>query len=123
MNCICFNHIVEWTEREWARKMKSHWTVKKHIVLSLFMMGVFVLVEEIVAKGSFLMLYYSLFTPHEAASIGVIGGVDGPTTVFIAHKMIKEPAFVKGILVLLMFSMYIPTKKLINGIMNKRMTD
>jgi oxaloacetate decarboxylase beta subunit len=38
--------------------------------------------------GALLGAYYLLgFTPHEAAAIGIIGGADGPTSIFLATKM------------------------------------
>ncbi len=36
---------------------------------------------------TFIAAYLVGFTPNEAASIGIIGGADGPTSIFIANKL------------------------------------
>lgn len=39
---------------------------------------------------TFFGAYLSGFTPDEAASIGIIGGADGPTSIFIANKLAHD---------------------------------
>ncbi|MBX3424911.1 MAG: sodium ion-translocating decarboxylase subunit beta [Pirellulales bacterium] len=39
---------------------------------------------------TFLGAYWLGFTPQEAASIGIIGGADGPTSIFIANKLAPD---------------------------------
>ncbi len=39
---------------------------------------------------TFLAAYLTGFTPNEAASIGIIGGADGPTSIFIANKLAPD---------------------------------
>lgn len=39
---------------------------------------------------TFLAAYLVGFTPNEAASIGIIGGADGPTSIFISNKLAPD---------------------------------
>jgi oxaloacetate decarboxylase beta subunit len=39
---------------------------------------------------TFLGAYFAGFSPNESASIGIIGGADGPTSIFIANKLAPE---------------------------------
>lgn len=42
-----------------------------------------------------------LYSPHEAASIGIIGKADGPTTIFISSKLLKIDDLLLPVLLLL----------------------
>jgi oxaloacetate decarboxylase beta subunit len=39
---------------------------------------------------TFLVAYFMGFTPQEAASIGIIGGADGPTSIYLTVKLAKH---------------------------------
>ncbi len=56
------------------------WTFGKHVLLSAVMTLVIRFAPEAIIR---LMLKRST---REAASIGIIGGADGPTSIFIAEK-------------------------------------
>lgn len=90
------------------------WNVLKHILLSLV---VAIIINYL----------WGFITLREASSIGIIGGADGPTSVYVAGKnsmstqgmlitMVLLKAFLPGILAFLtMMLLYIPIKRWIKG--------
>ncbi|MFZ5352398.1 MAG: sodium ion-translocating decarboxylase subunit beta [Bacillota bacterium] len=81
------------------------WSFGKHIVLTI-------------AVVALIKLISGFFTLREAASIGIIGGADGPTTVFIAGKasglMLINILYIA--LFIAMLAMYKPVKLIIGRI-------
>lgn len=59
-------------------KIKNNWSLKKHIIFSLIISFVVQIIK------------YISITRTSAASIGIIGGADGPTAIFLANKIISE---------------------------------
>ncbi|MCT4594259.1 MAG: sodium ion-translocating decarboxylase subunit beta [Anaeromicrobium sp.] len=67
--------------------MKKIWTLKKHFILSLLI-------------GLLIIGFNRLFLINEAASIGIIGGADGPTVVFVANSREEVTSMMKLIILL-----------------------
>ncbi len=67
--------------------MFKNWTFKKHIVFSLILVIIVFYVLPIMGMG---LVFLNIFWgSHEAGSIGIIGGADGPTAIFLASKLIR----------------------------------
>ena len=86
-------------------KKVTDWSFKKHVLFSL---GITLAVA----------LFRYFFSAKEAASIGIIGGSDGPTTIFLVGNPIST--FLIPILVLfaILLVFYKPIKKLIHRSMS-----
>ncbi|WP_176461663.1 hypothetical protein [Anaeromicrobium sediminis] len=69
--------------------MKKIWTFKKHFILSLLI-------------GLFIGVFNKLFPGNEAASIGIIGGADGHTAIFVANSKEEVGGIMKLIILLTM---------------------
>ena len=75
------------------------WTFMKHFIGS-----VVIVIIAVIAKSAF-------FTPHSAASIGIIGGADGPTAIYtsgVVSGVVGYGIFLLGFVVLLL--LYLPYK-------------
>jgi Na+-transporting methylmalonyl-CoA/oxaloacetate decarboxylase beta subunit len=80
-------------------KLISYWTLKKHVVVSI----IFIVV---------IILFRTQFD-NEAASIAIIGGVDGPTAFYLSgHFLPLKWALGYGLLFICLMALYIFVKKL-----------
>ena len=50
------------------------------------------------------------FTPNQASSIGIIGGADGPTAIFITGKI--YPYILRDVVLIISLVLYFPVKKI-----------
>lgn len=102
------------------------WSFKKHVFLSAGITLAVALVQILfINENSFIlrkllgiMKLSNIFSAKEAASIGIIGGSDGPTTIFLVGNPIST--FLIPILVLfaILLVFYKPIKKLIHRSMS-----
>lgn len=56
-------------------------------------------------------LYKFLFLKKEVASIGIIGGADGPTTIFLTSKFINPEIIIFSIIFIVSLGIYIFLKR------------
>ena len=83
------------------------WTFSKHSVLSIIIVLISIIVDAATILGlgglsfAFPVKLISLFNDQEAASIGIIGGVDGPTAIFLTGNPQFQTAISKCILLLI----------------------
>lgn len=77
------------------------WTFGKHVVASI-------IATPLLVKAVRLLLC----RPYTAASIGIIGGADGPTVVFISGKLVSHYGAYLGVLVALLV-LYWPVSRLL----------
>lgn len=49
------------------------------------------------------------FTPHQDLSIGIIGGPDGPTLLFITGQI--YPHILRGVVLIILLVLYFPLQK------------
>ncbi len=61
--------------------------------------------------GVSLIILNLLFGSHEAGSIGIIGGADGPTAIFLAGKVVKM-LWMPVVTFLVLLGFYIPIRKM-----------
>ena len=54
------------------------------------------------------------FRSNQASSIGIIGGADGPTAIFITGHILKTPSFMLFILFVIALLLYKPLKNIFN---------
>jgi len=80
-------------------KKGGNWSFKKHVILSS---GITLAV----------MLLRNFFS-NEAASIGIIGGSDGPTAIFLAGNPVSTFLIPNVVLFTILLVLYKPFKKLI----------
>lgn len=60
----------------------TSWSFKKHLIFSLAIALILQLTMELITLG--------LPVQEEASSIGIIGGADGPTVVYVSSKLISS---------------------------------
>jgi Na+-transporting methylmalonyl-CoA/oxaloacetate decarboxylase beta subunit len=58
------------------KKYFSGWNIKKHALLSMILSSVLIFLLRAITRNK------------GAASIGIIGGADGPTSIFISSKLL-----------------------------------
>ena len=86
-------------------KIRNNWSFKKHVIFSLIL------------SVSIEIIKYVFVNRNDAAAIGIIGGADGPTAIFLGNKMLSplflltEFSIVLSFIILLV--LYKPTKYLI----------
>ena len=87
-------------------RIKNNWSFKKHMLFSLFF--------------SFLIqiIKYIPVTTNNAASIGIIGGADGPTMIFLGSKTMMPllwifSQFIMVPIFIILLALYKPTKYLV----------
>jgi len=78
-------------------KFFSNWTAKKHAILSLIII--------------LIMPISSFISKTDSSSIGIIGGSDGPTVIFVSGNPVIESIIPKLVMFLLLLGLYIPMKK------------
>jgi len=88
--------------------MFKNWTLKKHALFSLFF--VLILFFTVPIVGTTMLILNVIFSLNEAGSIGIIGGADGPTAIFLANKLIRTCGYFCLIYMGLLLT-YIPINK------------
>ena len=90
--------------------MKENWNLKKHMILSALVAGIFKWMGSLLQRG------------REASSIGIIGGVDGPTAIYITKKATGYILWsIPGIAVFLLgMVLYRPVKRTVEGKQKKQ---
>lgn len=85
------------------KKLFRMWNFGMHFIFSLIL----TLIIGIAARFA--------ITRHVAASIGIIGSADGPTTIFISNKMtgMFRSSLLYVVLFIVLLTLYIPLKALI----------
>lgn len=98
-------------------KFFSKWTEKKHVILSLFIILI-VSISSFISKiligssdQSLIKRIITMFSKTDSSSIGIIGGADGPTVIFVSGNPVIVSIIPKVVLFLLLLGMYIPMKK------------
>ncbi len=93
------------------------WTFKKHLALSVVLTALTVL-DDILRVTFLPVLAYvnGKIMSMEAASVGIIGGADGPTAIFVADKVVEGHIRSKVIVFLVYLMLYYPAKKMFNSI-------
>jgi len=92
------------------------WTFKKHLVLSVVLTAVTALDDILIVGFSPLWAYFNgKMISMEAASVGIIGGADGPTAVFVADKVMDGHINSRMIVFLVYLMLYHPTKKMFDS--------
>lgn len=98
---------------------KTSWTLKKHILTSfliaLISLGMDILFNVGIGRLSLISLVkmQSMISNIEAASIGIIGGADGPTAVFLGSSYEQVHETQSLMLFVILVLIYKPTKYLI----------
>jgi Na+-transporting methylmalonyl-CoA/oxaloacetate decarboxylase beta subunit len=97
-------------------KKEKYWRFKYHLLASIIITSISVLSDIVTSGGAlpYLMGFSNLLDGKSASAIGIIGGADGPTTIFLSGN----PYFLFFISKLLFFSvllvLYLPSKKFLN---------
>lgn len=95
----------------WMKKFFKNWSFGKHISVSvLITIGV-----SIVGKTLEIMNILISAYSNQAASIGIIGGADGPTSIFIATKLADQYLGIFIIFIALLL-LYKPIKRWLEGL-------
>jgi hypothetical protein len=100
---------------------KFSWTFKKHFVVSMILSGISYIVDLLMNHGygtailqSFLS-GRSLIMDSQAASIGIIGGADGPTSIFIAGSPLAILSFSNVVFWIVLLLLYKPIKQMVEN--------
>lgn len=86
-------------------KIKNNWSFKKHIIFSL------------IISFTVQIIKYISITRTSTSSIGIIGGADGPTVIFVTSKIVPMFMFLGEFIIIPVFiillALYKPTKYLL----------
>lgn len=114
-------------ERRFDMKKKYCWTIWRHLILSLGITFLTQLSELIAFRLSDSRVLTSIlnqrnsFAGSEAMSIGIIGGADGPTAIFVAGKILPllllNPQVILFIVLMLL---YLPMKAYMNRVLGRQ---
>ena len=100
-------------------KFSFKWTFRTHFIISLVITLISYTVDSVMSNGygSAMLMYltkgHSLFVDQQAASIGIIGGADGPTSIFITGEPIEFKIFSNLMLFIILLLLYKPSKYLV----------
>lgn len=102
-------------------KKITDWSFKKHVFLSAGITLAVALVQILfINENSFIlrkllgiMKLSNFFSAKEAASIGIIGGSDGPTAIFLVGNPVSTFLISNLVLFAILLAFYKPFKKLI----------
>lgn len=94
------------------------WSFKRHFIVSVCVTGITVFSDFL--TGGFLAHLFVLSSRvlgsmkmNGSASTAIIGGADGPTTIFLSGNPLTLLIVSKIVLLLLLLILFIPTKKII----------
>ena len=97
---------------------KFRWSFKQHFLLSLVITAITIFSDII--TGSFGLLPVIIFMNKflgietgEASAIGIIGGADGPTSIFLSGNPFNLVIHSKVVFLIILLLLYNPTKKLL----------
>ncbi len=92
------------------------WSFKRHFVTSL-LITIITIVSDIVTGGfavfSFVLSsgLFENINLNEASAIGIIGGADGPTAIFLSGNPFNAFIISKIVLFIVLLVLFVPTKK------------
>lgn len=94
-------------------KKEFEWNIKRHLVLSFAITGLAFLSEVIVdaiSAAGLLVGHVDSFGGNQAASIGIIGGADGPTAIFVTGPSVFSLINRYVVLLFILLLLYLPVK-------------
>ena len=94
-------------------KKEFEWNFKRHLVLSFAITGLAFLSEVIVdaiSAAGLLSGHIGSSGGNQAASIGIIGGADGPTAIFVTGPSVFFLLNRYSVLFLILLLLYFPVK-------------
>jgi hypothetical protein len=95
-------------------------SLKKHLICSFIITGLALTLDwightfQINPNLDFMAKIISLFNPNTAASIGIIGGADGPTAYFYTGSPLRMAFLYRLPLLLILVVLYKPIKCLVS---------
>lgn len=86
------------------------------MVVSLIITALSTLSDMIFTGGShlYIMALSEMFHQHKGSAIGIIGGADGPTAIFLSGNPFISIIWSKLAFFAILMLLYVPTKKFLN---------
>lgn len=97
-------------------EIKGFWEFKTHVVFSIIIVILSTITDLIATGGTtiHLSIIGDFFAKSEGSSVGIIGGADGPTAIFLSGSPVDLFIYTKILLLLLLVILYFPTRKYMN---------
>lgn len=94
----------------------SHWKFSHHLLGALIITLISSLSDLIISGGNLAYMIHWFSRGHQSKGIGIIGGADGPTAIFISGNPLFYFLVTKLIFLCLLLLMYKPTKEFLKKI-------